>query len=285
MRKDFDYTMMSTFQTCRRRYNYRINRGLVPKEKAMPLTFGGAIHQALDYWHMSQRTREDCLRMIEIFKANFQEDLERDSKRTVQMGEWVLRNYASTYAMEPFKVVASEQEFVLELPNGNNFIGRIDKIVNWDGMFWVVDHKTTSSMGYQFGKKTKPNMQLEGYVWAARELGYHAVGVLVDAILVAKGLLQATSRAKLTPLARFDNYVSEETLNEWYHAVENIQEDIKRCEESGVWYPNYDACTYYGECPYRNLCIEDTTVREKRVELDYNVEHWSPIKEDTGDAE
>jgi len=46
MRNSFDYTMISTFLNCRRRYDYRINRGLVSKTPPMPLSFGQGIHSA-----------------------------------------------------------------------------------------------------------------------------------------------------------------------------------------------------------------------------------------------
>ena len=276
MRKEFDYSMMSCFLTCRRRYDFRYNKNLVPKVATLPLHFGGAIHEALDVWHAERDVDRAVVRFHEMYK----EDLERDDKRTNSMGEWILRNYAKTYAYEPFKVVENERSFELGLPNGNKFIGRIDKVVEWDKMFWVMDHKTTSSMGYAYGKRVEPNMQLTGYVWAARQLGYpKAVGVLVDAILVAKGLLQASSRARLTPLARFDSYISEQRLEEWNQTVKMIQHDIHQCTAQDVWYPNWDACTYYGECPYRKLCKEDPDVRDKLLPIDYEESVWDPRKE------
>jgi hypothetical protein len=77
-RNEFDYTMMSTFLNCRRRYNYRVNRGLVRKQEPMPFSFGSAIHKALDTWYVAKNL-EDAL---STFNKNFEEDLELDTKRT-----------------------------------------------------------------------------------------------------------------------------------------------------------------------------------------------------------
>lgn len=273
MRKEIDYSMMSTFLTCRRRFYFRYDQHLVPKVPTLPLAFGSAIHEALNVWH----DKRDVENMVAKFHVTYKEDIERDDKRTNALGEWILRNYATAYANEPFKVIGNEQSFELPLPNGTSFIGRIDKIVDWDGAIWIVDHKTTSSLGYHYSKKVEPNMQLTGYVWAARRLGYpKCVGVLVDAILVAKGLLDSSRRAKLTPLARFDAYISEERLAEWVQTLDCVQRDILACYQESQWYPNWDACTYYGECPYRKLCVEDGDVRHKLVALDYEKSVWDP---------
>jgi len=113
MRTEFDYTMMSAFLNCRRRYNFRHNRGLVPKVEATPLTFGSAMHGALDVWHKC-RVIEPA---IEEFHRQFTEDLDVDTKRTNAIGEWILKNYAVQYATEPFKVLHTEMPFDLELPN------------------------------------------------------------------------------------------------------------------------------------------------------------------------
>lgn len=274
-RNSFDYTAMSQFLTCHRKYDYRINKGLVGKTVATPLTFGSAIHTALDEWYKER----DVDAAVGIFHRDFTEDLEVDTKRTGDMGEWILRNYHSQYQDQPWKLVHSEMKFDLPLPNGNKFQGRIDKVIDWDGTLWVVDHKSTSRMGQGFFKMAEPNMQFTGYVWAAKQLGYNVVGIILDAILVAKGLLTASSRGRLTPLARYDVYRSEDHLREWLSTVQNIQRDIQLCEELDLWYPNFDMCTYYGECPYRRVCKEDEDIRGRIIEADYDVDYWDPLKE------
>jgi hypothetical protein len=273
---EFDYTMMSTFLRCRRKYDYRINKGLVPRTAQTAPSFGKSIHLALDHWYIDH----DVEKAVEIFKADYKEDLEVDDKRTHKMGEWILKNYHEKYQDQPYEVLSTEQQFTLDLPNGNKLIGRIDKVIKWSGTVWVVDHKTTSSLGASYVKMAEPNLQFDGYTWAVRKMGFPAVGVIVDAILVAKGLLESSTRARLTPLLRYDSYRTDEQLKEYEGIACEIQEDIKRCEESGKWCPNYDSCTYYGECPFRRACLEEVGLRERILESEYKVEHWSPIQEE-----
>lgn len=269
---EFDYTSMSLFQTCQRKYDYRINQGLVGKKPPIAADFGKCIHKALDAWYQNKEADY----AVEIFKGTYVEDAS-DDKRTHKMGEWILRNYHSKYIDQPFKVLCTEREFTLPLPNGNKLIGRIDKIVDWDGAIWGMDHKTTSALGDTYMRFHTPNLQFSGYAWAIQNMGYrNCQGILVDAILVAKGLLETASRGKLVPLRRDFAYRSAEDIKEYLETAEEIQTDINMCEENGMWTPNWDACTDYGECPYRKICKEPVEYRGKIIAADYTHEPWDP---------
>ena len=268
---DFDFTSMDCFLTCRRKYEYRIQRGLVGMAPPTAAEFGRCIHAALDVWYVD-RNLEKCLQaFVEMFKADPDDD-----KRTPVMGCWILKNYHEKYQDQPFKVLSTEQEFTIDLPWHKKLIGRIDKIIEWDGAMWVMDHKTTSSLGDAYMKMHTPNMQFTGYVYAANKLGFKCQGVLVDAILVAKGLLEASSRAKLTPLRRDFAYRSAGDIEEYLRTIYDIQQDIELCENSNWWYPNHASCTDYGECPYRKICKESAEYRERIITNDYRVKHWDP---------
>jgi hypothetical protein len=142
-----------------------------------------------------------------------------------------------------------------------------------------VDHKTTSSLGAQYFNFAEPNLQFPGYTYALKKMGYDVRGFVVDAILVAKGLLPGKSKnANLTPLARFDIYHKPETLDEWLGSVLCIHEDIRKCEESGVWCPNFTACVgKYGDCAYRRVCKEEKDIRDRILQQDYMIEFWNPL--------
>lgn len=146
---------------------------------------------------------------------------------------------------------------------------------------YILTHNTTSQLGAQYFKSAEPNLQFTGYTWAAKKLGFNVVGIILDAILVAKGLLPGASKNyNLTALARYDVYRNAEHLKEWEDTAEAIMADIEVCEATNKWYPNFDMCTYFGECPYRRVCKEDSDIRERIIETDYRVEHWNPIKEE-----
>ena len=283
MRDNFDFTALSTFLTCRRKYDLRMNKGYVRKQELKPVHFGKAIHKALDGWYLTK----DVGKSIEIFKANFTEDLENDDKRTNRMGEWIMTNYDKQYRDQPWELVNNEMTFSIPLAPDFTFVGRIDKIIKWNDCFYVVDHKTTSSLGASYFNMAEPNMQFMGYAFAGKQLGYDIKGVIVDAILVAKGLLpsDATTGTRknpnLTPFARYDVYYKQEHFDEWLATVLGAREDIKACDEGhGKWYPNFEACTHFGECAYRRVCKEDQAIRQRILDMDYEIDFWDPLKKE-----
>lgn len=283
MRTAFDYTALSTFQTCRRKYDLRMNKGYTKKQELKPVHFGKAIHNALDSWYKDK----DVAKAVDIFKANFTEDLEIDDKRTNKMGEWIITNYDKQYRDQEHELVECERTFSIPLAQDFDFVGRIDKIVKWDGCHWVMDHKTTSSLGYTYFNMAEPNLQFMGYAWAGRQLGYDIKGVIVDALLVAKGLLpsDATTGTRknpnLVPFARYDVYYKQEHFEEWKDTVTRIRHEISGCEgKVGAWYPNFDACVHFGECTYRRVCKEDQAIRQRILDQDYEIDMWDPLKKE-----
>lgn len=280
--KMYDYTSMSTFMTCQRKYDFRMNRGLVGHLPPQAADFGKCIHLALDSWYQDK----DVDHAIAIFKDNYVES-DEDDKRTHKMGVWILSNYHNKYYDQPFKVLSVEQEFNIPLPNGNQLIGRIDKVIEWDGVIWGVDHKTTSALGPSYMRFHTPNLQFSGYTWALQQLGYkNCAGILVDAILVAKGLIEGKSKSNLTPLARDFAYRSKEDIVEYLQTIMAIQhhigmyDDLHQQGKNMAYVPNWDACVDYGECPYRKICKEPVEMRERIIASEYRVEHWNPIKKE-----
>ena len=120
--KIWDYSTLSSFQTCRRKYYYEHIRNIKPLIKGAALEFGGAIHEGLDTYYKGEH---DLTGAIAAFQANWK-DREGDEIRTVANGIKLLENYAKKYLHEPFKVVGKpETGFVF--PIGDILYGgRID---------------------------------------------------------------------------------------------------------------------------------------------------------------
>ena len=274
---DFDYTALSTFLRCRKRYYWRMVRDLVGKAPQTAPEFGKAIHKALDTWFSTHDNKQT----IDVFNANFTEN-PADEKRTLRVGEKLLSLYMEKYDHEGFTVLATELPFSAPVTAGSfNLIGRIDKVINWDGACYVLDHKTTSRMGYEFFYKIKPNMQFDGYIWAARQLGYPTCsGIVLDALLVAKGLIVPAQLAKLTPLGRDVSTRTDADLDNYIKKICLIVEDIRKCYETDIWYENTESCCDFVQCPYRAICKEDLSIQDKIAEMDYKTEVWSPHKEE-----
>lgn len=274
----FDFTALSTFSACKYKYYLRHVLGLVPNQPPIAADFGRVIHLCLDEMYKSW----DLAKCISILKANWK-DYPEDQKRTIAVGEKILKLYHEKYKDPPFKVLASEIEFTVPIPDTPyKLIGRIDKIIDWHETIEVMDHKTTSQLGATYFYKIKPNAQFTGYVWAARLFGYPASGVLLDVLLVAKGLLVPAQLARLTPLGRDESMVTQDDIEDYRMALFDTLYDINACYTSGKWPKTgmfSESCTDYSECPYRKICKEDANIREAIIISDYKVEPWDPRKE------
>lgn len=275
--KHYDYTMLSTYLRCKRRYYYRMVRHLTGTARMQAAEFGHAIHQALDSWYKKQ---DDTL-AIAIFKTDYLDD-GTDAKRTHAVGEKLLKIYFEKYRDQRFKVLASEQVFEIQLIKDTDtmYMGRIDKIIDWDGAIYVLDHKTTSRLGYEYFYRIKPNMQFDGYIMAARALGHQSCsGVVLDALLVAKGLLSPSSLQRLTPVARDISTRTEQELREFKEDVADILREIRVSYEGNTWHRNTEGCCDFIQCPYRRVCSAEPELRESIISSDYVVEKWDPRKE------
>lgn len=259
------------------KYYLRICRDLVLNIPQTAPEFGRCIHKALDCWYATG----DIDKAIGVFNAEFIENPE-DDKRTKAVAAKLLKLYAERYANKVFAILATEKKFTVPIPDTSiSLIGRIDKIIDWDGAIYVLDHKTTSRLGYEFFNKIKPNMQFDGYIWAATQIGYpKCSGIVMDAMLVAKGLLVPAQLSKLTPLARDISTRTTKDIERYLHNVRCIIRDIEKCYENNEWYENTESCCDFVECPYRSICKEDSDIRERIIESDYKVEKWDPRKDE-----
>lgn len=250
-------------------------RDLVGRAPMTAAEFGRAIHSALDVWYETHNITEAVAKFINEFTED-----PNDSKRTHAIGTKLLQLYAEKYAHESFKVLDTEMYFNVALPNTHiRLIGRIDKIIDWDGAIYVLDHKTTSRLGYEFFYRIKPNMQLDGYTFAAMQLGHDCKGVVLDALLVAKGLIVPSQLSRLTPLARDISMRSDKDITKYLVNTQNILMDIGHCYADDIWYENTESCCNFIQCPYRAICKEDEDIQERVINMDYRIEKWDPGKD------
>jgi hypothetical protein len=259
---------------CQRRFWWRHVKDLTTKTRSTPLEFGGAIHAALNVWFKNSSAEGALMAFKKAWEA-VGGDYQDDQKRTLAKGERILKGYIAKYAQEPFTVLANEKSFQIVMPNGLTYIGRRDRVVNWQGAIYVMEHKTMSQLGYTSFDKFKPNLQIDGYIYEAAKNEYpQCHGCVVDAILVAK--------TKEEYARKIETRTAEE-INNFPELFQQITESIQNSLANDHWVPNYEMCTYYGQCPYRTLCMQPKALWDRIASTEYVVSHWDPrITEEGG---
>jgi CRISPR/Cas system-associated exonuclease Cas4 (RecB family) len=284
-RPTYDSTMLGTYLSCPRKYYWRAVENLVPLNEGKALSFGHAVHEALNTWYELW----DVEAAIAKFHANY-EDSVYDTLRTHETGEKLLRQYAKEYPKEAFEILALERGFELMLPNGLPYCGRFDMVIKWGEMYLVMDHKTTSRMGDSYMQQWRPNLQMRGYCWAAEQIFKVPIhGILINCLYMTTKKIEF--HRDIVPLERWEP-------QEFVEVASNLTTEIaiKRALTSRrladghdapdcrrPWRPNWTSCTDWGHCIYRDLCCTDQP--ERLIDGLFERKVWSPLTQEEGSGE
>lgn len=206
-----------------------------------------------------------------------------DSAKSLERTAGALEYYFSQYplgadGLDPVKFAngksAIEFSFALPLPVNHPvtgdpilYTGRCDMIGDFAGGRYVVDEKTTTSLGASWPRQWEMRSQFTGYIWAAREYGIEAAGAMVRGVSILK------TKYDTMPAI---TYRGQHEIDRWLEQTCRDIERLKRSWEEGFYDMNLDhSCAEYGGCGFVQVCKSpdpDTWLPmyfEKRV--------WDPL--------
>jgi hypothetical protein len=126
------------------------------------------------------------------------------------------------------------------------YSGRMDMMVEYEGMHLGEDDKTTSQLGASWPRQWDLRSQFTGYVWGAARAGIKLDGFLVRGVSILKtkyDTLQAIT------------YRPQWLIDRWYEQLIRDINKMIQAWESGYWDWNLDhACAEYGGCPFKSVC-------------------------------
>ena len=119
-------------------------------------------------------------------------------------------------------------------------------IAAFSGGVYVVDDKTTSSLGASWSNQWELRSQFTGYVWSALKAGIEPAGAIVRGVSI------------LTTKYDTQQAITYRTDYEVARWEQQVNRDIQRmieCWRSGWWDYSLDgACTEYGGCSLVRVC-------------------------------
>ena len=186
------YTFWRTFQTCRKACQWRYLEGLVPLGRDPALALGSLVHQGLECWH-----REGNLAgVLTTLDAACQTRQQAPEIHTAWlMATAMLTGYALRYPVEEFTVVALErvlQGAILNPATGmpsRRFLlaGKIDGLVQWEGEYFLLEHKTTASLDGNYLERLWTDFQITLYSMLLEQThGIRIAGILYNILVKAK---------------------------------------------------------------------------------------------------
>lgn len=309
--------MLELLITCPRALQYnKLHQRIAAADKPS-LSFGSAIHKALEYRYAECVEADPYCEegQIQVLTKYFESaPAPVDDWRNLNWAVELIKKYNERYRLEPFNVLKTpddhplvELSFAIELYQHVPvydpavdckvvpvmYSGRIDLPVQWDNMLFVLDHKTTSMLGSQFFERAAMSAQQRGYCWAFEKLtGQKVNGYCINAIRTKEPPQYIFNSEKAAPKGQSpDKWWAESFQREKFFttpaAIEEWRQNtIELCEEffwhysRGVMPMKTAWCCQFGRCQYYDVCTLPAESRGTMLESGlYTNNVWSPLRE------
>ncbi len=166
------------------------------------------------------------------------------------------------------------------------YAGKIDRVIEYQGLYYVEDHKTTAALGDRYFQQWDPSNQMMGYAVLAQHLtGLPIAGVRINAFGVLKTQSKFKRQTILYSQPRLMDW--QENYNKWVRRLEHsyeelrnayIAEDVKEAALNSAFPHNFNACAgKYGPCAYVEVCTQAPHMRERVLDFEYDHNPWDPM--------
>lgn len=148
--------------------------------------------------------------------------------------------------------------------------GHLDRVVEFNGGFYVMDRKTAgSTLGPSYFDQYEPDNQMDIYSFAAKVIYQTPVkGVIIDAAQIAVGFTRFSRGFTFRTEAQIEEMLSDMKI--WTGIAEQYA-------IAGHWPMNTKSCHNYGGCVFRKVCSKSPEIRHKFLESDFHKQHWNPL--------
>lgn len=177
------------------------------------------------------------------------------------------------------------------------YAGKIDRVFELQGLYYVEDHKTTSALGSNYFYQFDPSNQMMGYAVLAQELtGLPIAGVRIN----AHGVLKTQDKFERKIVTYSQPRLAEWKLNynKWIARLEaslGLLNDAQHLDTPAEFeeallasFPHqFNACAAkYGMCQYAEVCTSPPHLRKRIIEFEYEEQAWDPMAaaDEGGDA-
>lgn len=278
--RPIDNTALADFMVCPKKYQYgyvlhRRREGPPPPA----ISYGSVWHRAMEVHY---RTGGNMEAVIAAMREAWEPHDRPDDHRTLERAQREYLNYVAKYnlpGVEEAKTVGFPEQPMVEIaveltwPGARHpYAGKIDRIIEWHGNYYVEDHKTTSQMGSNYFQQFELSNQMMGYAWLAQLVsGKPIAGVRINA--------HAIYKAQSSKFERHVVSFSRERLEEWAENYNGWVERIEYSAKLNDWPRNFNACAgKYGMCQYAGVCSSSPRIRDQVLTMDFAERPWDPMK-------
>jgi len=265
----FDSSLIAAARSCGQKANLEFFQHYKGREPNVHLHAGASYAKGLEVarraYYEQGASHADAVALglsaLLLHYGNFEcpEDSAKSAARTAGALEFYFDRYnMETDKAKPLVLIGGKHaiEFggveALDLfhPVTNNpllYSWRMDMAVALNGMKLGEDDKTASQLGASWPRQWDLRSQFTSYVWGAKRHGIELNGFLVRGVSILKTKYDTLEAITYRP---------DWQIERWYgQLLRDIQRLISQWEE-GYFDFNLDhACSEYGGCPFRNVCL------------------------------
>jgi len=286
--KTFDHSTVKLAKECFRKYFYRIILGRTTNKSKYQAVFdfGSAYHKFREVLELSYADSNNQL-------VAYGEALKAISEMRLSPGEGKYEFYTRQRLIETcnvafehwkneknagrIKVLAVEQPFNVQLPDGKFISGRADQIVEWNGAVWGRDFKTKSKQQLYFDATLDPNDQATRYIYMESKL--HFGDKAIENGKFIKGIIfEVIQNTKTTKPKIYSTLITKNQfqLKQWEKEQVFFHTLIAQCQEQDVWPMCESSCSF---CDFAKVCKAPSEASQENIlRNDYILSPWDHEK-------
>lgn len=281
-----DSTILTSFLSCERQAYFSHFFNHASPEPSIDLHAGGAFASALEAGRKAYYEHNPEYRTIALEKlwVSFGSEFENAKKKDVKSLSLALIEYFSEWPLEqsslsPATDLSVEHTFAIALSSLHPITlqpliygGRYDWLVHDEnGLLWILDDKTTTSIGESWANQWRLRFQFLGYIWAAKSMGLSPVGVIIRGI----GLLKTK-----TTLVEIRLPIPSHLLKEWEILRDTIIHRMIEAYYNDYFLPNFShTCNSYGSCSFMDVCLAAPENRDRKLSASFSTRKWNPLSQ------
>lgn len=147
------------------------------------------------------------------------------------------------------------------------YSGRADAVVELASGIFVLDDKTTSSLGRSWADQWELRSQFSGYAWAAKQAGFPADGVLVRGVSILKTKYDHAQAITYRPQWEIDRWLRQ--------TIRDINAMIQDWSLGDFSYSLGEACNHYGGCTFAAICKKPNP--DEWLPAYFERRRWDPL--------
>lgn len=292
-----DSSMLATFRSCPQKFFRQYIQHWKPQTESVHLVAGGAFAKGIEvarsafFEQGAEREEAEAAGLKALMEAYGDFQCPQESAKSLERTAGALEFYFENYplgedGMEPLRLANGrrgiEFSFANPLPFAHPvsgdpilYTGRADMIAEFAGGVYVVDEKTTSSLGASWSRQWEMRAQFTGYSWACMESGIEPAGTIIRGVSILKtkyDTLQAIT------------YRSKWEIDRWLaQTVRDLERMRRMWEDDWYDYALDHACAEYGGCSMLQVCKSNDP--ETWLPMYFAKRVWDPLAREELTAE